>query len=91
MTGCVLTCWVRAQRIPFRTLFPDASAAAVDLLEAMLQFDPRKRITVEQARPCLHAVGSQCVNVLSCHCSLPNSGPAHVHHHGAGAAPPCTI
>ena len=43
-----------AQRCHFRTLFPDASAAAVDLLEAMLQFDPRKRITVEQARmPCL--------------------------------------
>ena len=40
----------RAQRCQFRALFPDASAAAVDLLEAMLQFDPRKRITVEQAR-----------------------------------------
>ncbi|KAK9826803.1 hypothetical protein WJX81_002409 [Elliptochloris bilobata] len=38
-----------SQRCQFRTLFPDASAAAVDLLEAMLQFDPRKRITVEQA------------------------------------------
>ena len=58
MTGCIPTYWVRAQRIPFRTLFPDASAAAVDLLEAMLQFDPRKRITVEQARPCLRTVGS---------------------------------
>ena len=48
------TAMPRAQRCQFRALFPDASAAAVDLLEAMLQFDPRKRITVEQARaPCL--------------------------------------
>ena len=49
-----LTAMHSTQRCHFRTLFPDASAAAVDLLEAMLQFDPRKRITVEQARmPCL--------------------------------------
>ena len=39
-----------AQRCQFCALFPDASAPAIDLLEAMLQFDPRKRITVEQAR-----------------------------------------
>ena len=61
MSNCLLsivqqasTAVQHAQRCHFRTLFPDASAAAVDLLEAMLQFDPRKRITVEQARmPCL--------------------------------------
>ena len=38
-----------AQRCPFRALFPDASAQAIELMEAMLQFNPAKRITVEQA------------------------------------------
>lgn len=37
------------QRPSFRSIFPDASTKAVDLLEQMLQFDPRKRITVEEA------------------------------------------
>jgi serine/threonine protein kinase len=37
------------QRCPFRALFPDASAAAIELMEAMLQFNPARRITVEQA------------------------------------------
>lgn len=37
------------QREDFRSLFPDASPAAVDLLGKMLQFDPRRRITVEEA------------------------------------------
>ena len=30
-------------------MFPDASAQAIDLLERMLQFNPTKRITVEDA------------------------------------------
>ncbi len=30
-------------------MFPDASAQAIDLMEAMLQFNPARRITVEQA------------------------------------------
>lgn len=38
-----------ATRPDFRRLFPGASPQAVDLLERMLQFDPRRRITVEQA------------------------------------------
>ncbi len=40
--GCV-------QRVSFRAMFPDASAQAIDLLERMLQFNPSKRITVEDA------------------------------------------
>lgn len=30
-------------------MFPDASSKSIDLMEKMLQFDPRKRITVEEA------------------------------------------
>ncbi|KAG2382799.1 hypothetical protein C9374_004766 [Naegleria lovaniensis] len=33
----------------FRTIFPNASPAALDLLKKMLHFNPVKRITVEQA------------------------------------------
>lgn len=33
----------------FRLMFPGASPLAVELLERMLQFDPRRRITVEEA------------------------------------------
>lgn len=38
-----------ATRPDFRRLFPGANPQAIDLLERMLQFDPRRRITVEQA------------------------------------------
>eukprot|EP00761_Pharyngomonas_kirbyi_P008854 gb/GECH01008866.1/.p1 GENE.gb/GECH01008866.1/~~gb/GECH01008866.1/.p1 ORF type:complete len:363 (+),score=68.03 gb/GECH01008866.1/:1-1089(+) len=34
---------------PLETLFPDASEEAIDLLRKMLEFDPDKRITVENA------------------------------------------
>lgn len=37
------------QRANFRSLYPDASPKSIDLMERMLQFDPRKRITVEEA------------------------------------------
>ena len=37
------------QRTQFRSLFPEANPKAIDLMEKMLQFDPRKRITVEEA------------------------------------------
>lgn len=37
------------QRFSFRALFPDANPLAIDLLEKMLQFNPAKRITVEEA------------------------------------------
>lgn len=37
------------QRADFRRLFPGATPQAVDLLERMLQFDPRRRISVEDA------------------------------------------
>ena len=36
-------------RKPWATLFPSASAPALDLLSQMLVFDPNKRITVEAA------------------------------------------
>ena len=39
----------RMQRCSFRAMFPDASPLAIDLLERMLQFNPTKRITVEDA------------------------------------------
>ena len=37
------------QRCSFRAMFPDASALAIDLMERMLQFNPARRITVEDA------------------------------------------
>ncbi len=39
----------RSQRHDFARSFPHASASCIDLLNRMLQFDPRRRITVEQA------------------------------------------
>ena len=36
-------------RVELRSLWPEANAQAVDLIERMLVFDPRQRITVEQA------------------------------------------
>ncbi|KAL3137604.1 Mitogen-activated protein kinase 4 [Trebouxia sp. C0009 RCD-2024] len=39
----------KAQRVNFRAMYPDASPKSIDLMERMLQFDPRKRITVEEA------------------------------------------
>lgn len=35
--------------MPFSAKFPDADPQALDLMEQMLQFDPRKRIDVNQA------------------------------------------
>ncbi|GMF21088.1 unnamed protein product [Phytophthora lilii] len=36
-------------KVPFRTLFPNASDAAVDLLDRLLEFDPTKRISAQDA------------------------------------------
>mmetsp|Transcript_27218 Transcript_27218/g.69933 ORF Transcript_27218/g.69933 Transcript_27218/m.69933 type:complete len:366 (-) Transcript_27218:67-1164(-) len=38
-----------SEGLNFKEVFPEASAQAIDLLKKMLQFDPRKRITVEEA------------------------------------------
>jgi mitogen-activated protein kinase 1/3 len=37
------------KKMPFKTMFPRTSDAAVDLLEKLLAFNPVKRITVEEA------------------------------------------
>ncbi|KXN68118.1 MAP kinase 1 [Conidiobolus coronatus NRRL 28638] len=37
------------RKIPFNTLFPNASPLAIDMLEKLLAFNPRKRITCEEA------------------------------------------
>ena len=37
------------KRVPFATMFPKTSPAALDLLEKLLAFNPAKRITVEEA------------------------------------------
>jgi len=36
-------------RVPLRSKFPKAESEAIDLLERMLEFNPSKRITVEEA------------------------------------------
>ncbi|CDK24603.1 unnamed protein product [Kuraishia capsulata CBS 1993] len=37
------------RKVPFEQLFPDANPLAVDLLEKLLTFNPKKRIKVEEA------------------------------------------
>jgi serine/threonine protein kinase len=37
------------KNIPFKLLFPKANPKAMDLLEKMLSYSPKKRITVEEA------------------------------------------
>lgn len=39
----------RYERVPFSQIYPNANPLACDLLSKMLTFDPRRRITVEQA------------------------------------------
>lgn len=39
----------KSRKVPWNTLFPRASPAALNLLEKLLTFDPALRITVEQA------------------------------------------
>jgi len=37
------------RKIPFSTMFPKASSLAIDMLERLLAFNPKRRITVEDA------------------------------------------
>lgn len=37
------------EKLPWEKIFPNASSTAVDLLDKMLQFEPDKRITIEEA------------------------------------------
>jgi len=39
----------KRERVPFERLYPNASREAINLLDKMLVFDPRKRITAAQA------------------------------------------
>jgi serine/threonine protein kinase len=39
----------RSPKIPFSQLYPNATPEALDLLERLLQFDPARRPTVEEA------------------------------------------
>jgi mitogen-activated protein kinase 7 len=36
-------------RVPFKTLYPNASSLALDLLQKLLMFDPAKRIGCQEA------------------------------------------
>lgn len=40
---------IRIQRVPWAKKFAEADPLALDLLDKMLQFDPRKRIDVQSA------------------------------------------
>ena len=35
--------------VPWKQLFPNGSPTALDFLDKLLQFDPKKRMTVEEA------------------------------------------
>lgn len=39
----------RFPKVPFSRLYPNATAEALDMLERLLEFDPAKRITVDEA------------------------------------------
>lgn len=45
----LLQSWRRRPSIPFTRVFPRANPLAADLLSRMLVFDPRKRITIDEA------------------------------------------
>ena len=49
LSGALQCGLMSLQRVNFRAMYPDASPKSIDLMERMLQFDPRKRITVEEA------------------------------------------
>jgi serine/threonine protein kinase len=75
---CAVPCLL--QRVPWNKKFSEADPLALDLLDKMLQFDPRKRIDVQAAlkHPWLaqlhdeaaepSAPGEQLQLLLSCSC-----------------------
>lgn len=50
----------RNERMDFQRLWPQANAAAIDLLDRMLVFDPTKRITVRQREQQSWRWGTYC-------------------------------
>ncbi|KAJ3045281.1 Mitogen-activated protein kinase [Rhizophlyctis rosea] len=41
--------WPRRSKVPLEKIFPDANPLGLDLLDKLLAFDPRERITAEEA------------------------------------------
>ncbi|KAJ3102558.1 Mitogen-activated protein kinase [Phlyctochytrium planicorne] len=44
-----LRSWPERSKVPFQKIFPKADPQALDLLDALLTFDPKNRITAEEA------------------------------------------
>ena len=61
-----------AQRTDFAELFPGATPLACDLVSKMLQFDPRRRISVKQAlkHPYLAALHDDAEEPVAARASL---------------------
>eukprot|EP01017_Pseudomicrothorax_dubius_P001875 TRINITY_DN0_c6885_g1_i1.p1 TRINITY_DN0_c6885_g1~~TRINITY_DN0_c6885_g1_i1.p1 ORF type:complete len:166 (-),score=55.10 TRINITY_DN0_c6885_g1_i1:96-593(-) len=59
--------WPPKESVDLRKTFPGATAEAIDLLQRMLAFNPRKRITVDQAleHPFLRKVRDATKEVLA--------------------------
>jgi len=57
----------KREPVPFKNIYPKANSKALDLMEKMLKFNPKKRITVEEAlnHPYLAAL-HEPANELSC-------------------------
>ena len=80
-------CYTRGSAVPCVLAVATADPQALDLLAKMLVFDPKKRITVEQAlaHPYLeayvrHLIRSLAFLTLTFSCSMtPTTSPSHHH------------